>query len=48
MSASKIAVMEMLEASIETDAAELHVHRQDSTLFFQQQVVYLQARKAEP
>ncbi|MBX3000524.1 MAG: methyltransferase domain-containing protein [Caldilineaceae bacterium] len=41
------AVTEMLEASIETDAAELNVHRQNDDLIFEHRVVYLAARKAE-
>jgi ubiquinone/menaquinone biosynthesis C-methylase UbiE/broad specificity phosphatase PhoE len=41
------AVSEMLEASIETDAAELNVHRQNDDLLFEHRVLYLAARKAE-
>jgi ubiquinone/menaquinone biosynthesis C-methylase UbiE/broad specificity phosphatase PhoE len=40
------AVLEMLEASIETDAAELHVHRKNDDLVFDQRIVYLLARKS--
>jgi ubiquinone/menaquinone biosynthesis C-methylase UbiE/broad specificity phosphatase PhoE len=41
------AVGEMLEASIETDAAGLNVHRQNDDLLFEHRVLYLAARKAE-
>jgi ubiquinone/menaquinone biosynthesis C-methylase UbiE/broad specificity phosphatase PhoE len=39
------AVLEMLEASIETDAAGLNIRRKDNDLIFDQHFVYLQARK---
>ncbi len=39
------AVMEMLEASMETDAAELHVHEQNDEMMFEQRVVYLLAHR---
>lgn len=39
------AVMEMLEASIETDAAGLNIRRGDNDLIFDQHFVYLQARR---
>ena len=45
--ATRQAVLEMLEASIETDAAELHVHRKSDELVFDQRIIYLRARKPE-
>lgn len=44
---TRTAVTEMLEASIETDAADLHVQRRGDTLVFEQRVVLLQARRTE-
>ncbi|MBI1295724.1 methyltransferase domain-containing protein [bacterium] len=41
------AVTEMLEASIETDAAELNVHEQNDELIFDQQIIYIVAQKTE-
>lgn len=41
------AVNEMLEASIETDAAELNVHSHGDDLVFEQRIVSLLARKVE-
>ena len=44
--ATRVAVIEMLEASIETDAAGLHVRRQNDELRFDVPVIALLARKA--
>ncbi len=44
--ATHTAVLEMLEASIETDAAGLHVRRQGNELRFDAQIVAFLARKA--
>ncbi len=44
---TRYAVTEMLEASIETDAADLHVHRRGDVLLFDQRVVLLHARRAD-
>ncbi|RLT34293.1 MAG: methyltransferase domain-containing protein [Chloroflexi bacterium] len=43
--ATRLAVIEMLEASIETDAAGLHVRRQNGELHFDVPVIALLARK---
>lgn len=43
---TRLAVIEMLEASIETDAAGLHVRRQNDELRFDVPVIALLARKA--
>lgn len=41
------AVQEMLEASLETDAAGLNVRKQDETLVFERKSIYLRARKTK-
>lgn len=44
---SRVAVREMIEASLETDAAGMNVHRQGDRLLFDQHLYYLKAVKRD-